>query len=393
MRSIRKTLSVLLTLCLLLCAFAPAFADATPSEAVPEEEEEYIFIANPMLAGDYPDTDGDDETSANDDAVQDWYDELHSIVSSYDVPKGTLSGDALRAEGQPTLSKDEIEITLALENSTLEEYELADSEGKINIILLGVDARPNQKYMTGRSDAMILCSVDVTNNTIKMISFMRDTYVSIKGYGANRLNTPYFFQGVDLLNDTLQRNFGVSFDHYIAVDYTLLADLIDQLGGLEIDLTEQYFVDRVNAILKMDNKLLGRKIETGLVAGPGKQLLNGKQAQAYARFRYGAKSGGDFGRTGRQREVIMKIFDKVTDLSIMQMLGLALNNLDKVATDLTIGDLAQLAPLALQMKNCTFEELRVPGDGEYSNETVNGMAVLVPKTEKCVESIRAFLAD
>ncbi|MBO4368054.1 MAG: LCP family protein [Clostridia bacterium] len=332
-----------------------------------------------------------EDISMADELTQEWYDEMYLSAQNYVIEPGTVVGNALRVKGQETLGEIEVSVMRAMEDSSLEDSDMISTDGRINIILLGIDARPGQK--TGRSDCMILCSVDVNTAEIRMISFMRDMYVNIPGRNANRLNTPFFFGGADLLNETLKQNFGIGFDHYIAVNFSVLADLIDQLGGLDILIEDNYFKDRVNAVLKMDNKELGIPIETDLLKETGLLHLDGRQSQAYARFRFGAKSGGDFGRTGRQREVIMKIFDKVTKLSVAQMIQLAMNNIDKVSTDLTLPNLIELAPAALRLKGASFLEMRVPDDGQFISQTVNGMAVLVPKSTAINNAIRDFLTN
>lgn len=329
------------------------------------------------------------QAEMDDDAAQDWYDELYAQAEAYVPEPGVMEGDALRVKGQNTLGEVEVEVLLALESTQMDENEMISSEGRINILLLGVDARPGQS--TGRSDAMILCSVDVESGSIKMISFMRDMYVSIPQHNPNRLNTAYYWGGPDLLFETLADNFGVTVDHYVAVDFSILGSLIDQLGGLEINIEDDYFVDRINAVIENDNMVLGINPKDGFVKEPGLQTLTGKQAQAYARFRYGAKSGGDYARTGRQREVLMKIFDKVTQLSITEMVDLAMANIDSVDTDMTLVDMIKLAPVALQLKNATFEELRVPADGYFQAKTISGMSVLLPEYDRIIEQIREFL--
>ena len=358
--------------------------EASAGEETPAAEEvpalQAPVAANPM---------DDMAAELSDDEAQDWYDELYAQAVACVPEPGVIDGEALRATGQTTLGEVEIEVLLALESTELYENEMISSEGKINILLLGVDARPGQK--TGRSDAMILCSVDVENNSIKMISFMRDMYVSIPEHNPNRLNAAYYWGGSDLLFRTLAQNFGVTVDYYIAVDFSILGSLIDQLGGLEINIEDDYFVDRVNAVIENDNKVLGIDPKDGFVKEPGLQLLTGKQAQAYARFRYGAKSGGDYARTGRQREVLMKIFEKVTQLSIPQMVELAMKNIDAVDTNLALADMVKLAPVALQLSDATFSEMRVPADGFFQAKTINGMSVLLPEYDRINGEIRAFL--
>ena len=352
---------------------------AAPAEAEATEEGEEASPADPV----------DEMDDVSDEESQDWYDQVFEMVSSVVPLPGVVENGALRAKGQVILSEEEAAVLMALEDAELGENDMIDSDGKINILLLGVDARPGQK--TGRSDAMILCSVDLETNTIKMISFMRDMYVQIPDHNPNRLNTAYYWGGPDLLYRTLEKNFGVKVDHYIAVDFSVLGSLIDQLGGLEIDVGDDYFVDRINAIIENANKVLGINKNDGKLKNGGLQVLTGKQAQAYARFRYGAKSGGDFARTGRQREVLMKIFEKVTQLSVPEMANLAMNNIDAIDTDMTVVDLVKLAPVALQLKDAQFEELRVPSVGYFHNTTIKGMSVILPDYNRVNKQIREFL--
>ena len=198
---------------------------------------------------------------------------------------------------------------------------LEASIAKVNelrhILLLGIDARPGQT--TGRTDTMIILTVDTDNQKIKLMSLMRDIIVAIPGHENNRLNAAYVFGGADLLLQTIENNFGIQIDHYVGVNFSMLADLIDQIGGLTLTVESEYYMDRINAVIKEDNKVLGIDENDGLLTEPGEQLMTGKQAQAYARYRYGT-SDGDFGRTARQREVITKIFYKLVDMSMVELI-------------------------------------------------------------------------
>ena len=196
-----------------------------------------------------------------------------------------------------------------------------------NILLLGIDARPGEK--TGRSDTMIIVSIDTEGNVIRMVSLMRDLYVEIPGKKNNRLNAAYVFGGPELLMKTIKKNFGIEVDCYVAVNFSMLAELIDQIGGLELEVESEYYMERIYAVIKCDNAVLGIKTNDGLLTKPGLQQMTGKQAQAYARYRYGTKDG-DFGRTVRQREVILKILEKLETMSLVQLFKLAGDNIDNV---------------------------------------------------------------
>ncbi|MEA4899645.1 MAG: LCP family protein [Christensenellaceae bacterium] len=266
---------------------------------------------------------------------------------------------------------------------------LAAVGGMTNILLIGLDRRPQEK--TGRSDTMILMTLDAEHNCIKMTSFQRDLYVEIPGKKNNRLNAAYVFGGPELLIKTLKLNFGVDVDHYVAVDFSALASVIDQLGGLTLTVEKKY-VPRVNAIIKWDNKVLGLPTKDGLLQEAGEQLMTGKQAQAYARYRYGDPNG-DAGRTVRQREVILKCMEKIKGKSMMELAQLAMNNMDKVETDMSIIDMMALAPAAFQLKDSEVRQLRIPIDNSFKAKRISGMAVYVPNREKNLKAMTEFLLE
>ena len=259
-----------------------------------------------------------------------------------------------------------------------------------HILLLGIDARPGEK--TGRSDTMVIATLDTDNNVIKLTSLMRDLYVEIPGHKNNRLNAAYVYGGADLLMKTIEHNFNVHIENYVAVNFSMLGDLIDQIGGVELTVESDYYVDRINAVIKEDNRVLGIDVNDGLLTAAGTQMMTGKQAQAYARYRYGTKDG-DFGRTVRQREVLMKIFDKVSGKSLTELLKLVEANKDNVYTNLGFMDIVTLAPAVLAMKDAEFEQMRIPIDGAYSSKVVSGMAVLVPNRTKTKQAIADFLTN
>ena len=145
------------------------------------------------------------------------------------------------------------EEEIELESVAQDALDLVD--GQMNILLLGIDARPGQE--SGRSDTMILLTVDANQKTVKLTSFMRDLYVEIPGYKNNRLNAAYRFGGPELLFETLKENFGIEVDQYVTVNFTMMADLVNQIGGLELDVESEYIRDRINAVIKMDNKAHG----------------------------------------------------------------------------------------------------------------------------------------
>ena len=253
----------------------------------------------------------------------------------------------------------------------------------LNILLIGVDTI--REETNGRSDAMILVRADPEGGEARMVSFLRDLYVPIPGVGKTRLNAAYYYGGEQLLKETLQRNFGVEIDRTVTVHFSMLAELVDQLGGVEIDVSPRELA-QLNNILNDYNDSYG--LSGGQVDQAGLQRLNGKQALCYSRIR---KIDSDFQRTSRQQAVIAAMLRQAQTLDRWQLFWLALQNLPKVRTDLSLGDIAQLLPLVTNAQQLELQTARVPFDGAYADETINGMMVLTPNLERNRAKLHAFL--
>lgn len=262
-------------------------------------------------------------------------------------------------------------------------------DGMRNILLLGMDSRDSS--ISGRTDTMILLSVDIEGNLIKMTSFLRDTYVSIPGYKNNRLNAAYVFGGYDLLADTFEENFGVRPDAYVAVNLSGLTRVIDELGGVYVDVNSKK-LDRINAVIYWYNKqvLNLSNLRDGYLTKGGLQKLTGKQAEAWARYRY---SESDMQRAERQRQLISLIFEEICKMSLSELVSFAMDNIDLVKTNLGISDIISLAPAVLAMRDAQIRELQIPVSGGYKSQTVSGMSVLVPDRQKNANALAAFLNE
>ncbi len=270
------------------------------------------------------------------------------------------------------------------------ENALEAANGMTNILLIGIDARPKEK--TGRSDTMILMTLDADHNALKLTSFQRDLYVEIPGHKSNRINAAYVFGGADLLKKTLKQNFGVEVDYYVTVNFNVLADVIDQLGGLELTVGDKY-VKRVNAIIYNDNKVLGNPLKQDYLTEGGTQVMNGRQAQAYARYRYGDPEG-DAGRTKRQREVIVKCMEKIKNMSLLSLGKMAMDNFDKIETDMNLADMLRLAPAAFSLlSGGELKELKIPIANSFQSDTIDGMAVYVPNRTKNQKAFADFVLE
>lgn len=252
-----------------------------------------------------------------------------------------------------------------------EAEDLEQSDDIINILLIGQDRRSHEGR--SRSDTIILVTVNKPAGTLTLTSFMRDMYVPIPGRDDNRINVPYAVGGMNLLDATLKRNFGVNVDANVVVDFYGFIDMVDLMGGIEIELTEKE-ADYMNRNFSWDVDD-GLDDEWNLTAGV--QQLNGSQALSYARMRKVGNS--DYERTERQRRVIAKLIEKAKSLSVAELNLMMQHALPLITTDM---DDAQILSYAMdlfpRLKDLEVQTLRIPVDGGYKPEMIDGMSVLVP---------------
>lgn len=241
--------------------------------------------------------------------------------------------------------------------------------GVKNILLIGTDARSSDE--DGRSDSMIILSINNKNNKIVMTSVLRDSYVEIPGHGSNRINAAYSYGQEDLLIQTIEQNFKIPIDAYAKVDFFSFIDIVDAVGGVELDLTQEE-VEWVNAYLNETNELLGKEFGDGYLTSPGVQTLNGKQALSYARIRY---IGTDFGRTERQRKILNAVADKVKSnpSSVSKLAG---SVLPSVTTNMKDSELTLLVMKSVLYLGYDMEQFCIPADGTWENASISGMSVL-----------------
>ena len=252
-----------------------------------------------------------------------------------------------------------------------------DAENIVNILLIGQDARPG--WGRSRSDSMILCTFDKEKKTITMTSFLRDLYVQIPGYQNNRINAAYPAGGMELLNETLVQNFGVHVDGNVEVDFSHFVDVIDLLGGVDIEL-------RSDEAHYINSNTKGSLTE-------GMQHLNGKQALYYSRIRY-LDADADFSRTNRQRKVISALIEKFRDSKLTTLLGLLDDLLPMVTTDMSNKEMISLATdLFPMLADCTIVSQRIPQDDTYHLAMIRGMSVIVADMDAQREFLKNTLAD
>ncbi len=270
------------------------------------------------------------------------------------------------------------------------------SDDILNILLIGSDTRDSSER--GRTDSMILLSIDKNKKRTTMTSFMRDCYVTLPDYDLDgdggfygegdkcKLNAAYVYGGPELLMDTIEYNFDVAVDKYVYIDFFSFIDIIDSVGGLELDITDEEAVGMQDP-MREQNRYLGNEYGTDYLEVGGKGMkVNGNQALGYARLRY--VGNADFERTERQRTVISKLIEKAKGSGVFTLDKFAVAVCEHIETNMSKWDIYKLiyrAPFILKYET---KQLRIPDDDEYSYGTAwDGSSVLDVDYKSIIETI------
>ena len=226
-----------------------------------------------------------------------------------------------------------------VDTSNLEIYQ--DTGEFTNIALFGLDSREGELDGGVRSDSMMIASIDNKTKNVKVVSVFRDTLTQQDDGTYEKANAAYSFGGPEEVIALLNRNFDLDISKYMSVNFNALADVIDLLGGIEIDLTAEE-VFWTNGYCTETSQVVGRK--TTELTQPGNQLLDGIQAVSYARIRY--TEGDDYKRAERQRTVLQKVVDKAKSASLSTLNKIIDQVLPQVSTNLSTSDFVGLAASA-----------------------------------------------
>jgi LCP family protein required for cell wall assembly len=255
-----------------------------------------------------------------------------------------------------------------------------NNENVMNILIVGEDLRDTQTEERGHTDVQLLVSINKEKKKIVLASFLRDQYLDIAGHGANRLNTAYYYEGIPLLKSTISDYYNINIDRIVKVNFYSFIEVVDTIGGVDIDINQDEF-NAINEAIREHNYYLKNPPTKDYIKQPGKQHLNGNQALGYSRIREGC--GDDYGRTERQREMITTIISKLKDLSFLELDALINKVAPQITTDITDGEIAYLMYNASSIMKYQICQVQMPHYPYFTEEVINQMAVLVPDYDKC----------
>lgn len=263
-------------------------------------------------------------------------------------------------------------------NQYVSRSDLARSSSVTNILLLGVDARNPKDDTASRSDSMMLISIDKAHNCIKMVSFLRDTWVYIPCIDKKqRLNAACQYDGYNGVVDTIEYNFGIDIDGYVVADFEMFKVLVDSIGGVEVEVSE-----------KEAKEVTSHKGRYGNVKlDAGKYKLTGEQALAYCRIR---KIDTDFMRAYRQRTVMQAILKSVKSANPIKLVSMASKAAPYIETNLSK---AKIISSGLKALPCISDmaEVRVPFDGTWQYATIGGASVITIDVDKNKEQLKDLI--
>ena len=325
--------------------------------------------------------------------------------------------NTIRTDAPPVDSRDLVDSDDTLDEEAQEKELRAlleqksrkiSDENVMNVLLIGEDIRDTASQDRGNTDVMMLISLNKENKTVTLTSLMRDIWVYMEKFDiSEKLNQAYWYGGAEYLSEVVEDYFSISIDRTVKVNFKQFIDIVETVGGLDFDVNyteavamrdpldeQNYYLNNPDETDYIDLEQYGKDEYVNYYDEEGKfrttieyqsvedneihMHLNGNQALAYARVRYGC--GDDYGRTMRQREAIEKIVQKSKNLSLLELDALAKLVLPEVETDLTEGEIAELLLNAFEYMGYDIQQMRVPADDYYRFEFINSQSCLAMNT-------------
>ena len=327
------------------------------------------------------------------------YGYFHSKYRLMNISDGKFAGTEVSAEGdsQDKLENEELQSREIEEKQAIEATgEIEEDKAVFNILLLGTDDRTTKFNDNARGDTCILLSINRETNQVHLVSFERAIGVKIPSgeYEGqwDWLTHMFWYGGPYLMTRQIRENFKVDVTKYIRVNIRTFMELVDSVGGVDIDMTEAECnnINHPEGTFTAGNikgMHVEKEVQQDLV--PGINHLNGATAMCYARLR---AIDDDWHRVERQRKVILAAVENLKKLSVTELDKLLNNVLPLVQTNLTEGDIASLIPEAATFVNMDYDTTTFPLKHTYGlMDGMCGRKVLALDFETNAEELQNFL--
>ena len=245
-----------------------------------------------------------------------------------------------------------------------------------NILLLGGDARNMNQY--DRTDTMMILSINRDEAQVKMTSVMRDTWVELSGMGrSEKINAANVYGGPELAVETVNQNFGTDIEDYVIVNMEDLVQIVDILGGVDLEITERERVQINDGVKGYIAEVKGASAYTGdrTLNQSGLVHLNGIMAVSYCRIR---KIDSDYSRVMRQQKVMLALAEKAQNMEIDELTKVAGDIYHIISTSLTEEEIKSMATAFMVMEVSEVGQYRIPVDGTFQSGMLNGVWMIKP---------------
>lgn len=296
---------------------------------------------------------------------------LFIVLFCFLLLTGSLVGYKMNTQNKEKLSSTVSDSLLEMDTQAIKSH---------NVLIVGADGEINNPD-SRHGDSIILISIHPDSKEVKIVSFLRDMYVNIPGYKNYKLNEAYRIGGIDLMKRTIEENFKLDINSTIELDYKTFETIIDQLGGINLSLTPQE-AEYLNHTNYISNPTYRTLIS-------GEQLLNGNQLLGYARVRHVGNSKGlkgDFGRTDRQRDILIEIFEKCKTVNVSTVLKIFDTIHSYVKIDLDKDELKAYINTILK-NDYKINSIQIPLEGTYVPITLDQAFVLDFEMDKNIKAL------
>lgn len=263
---------------------------------------------------------------------------------------------------------------------------LKENNDIINIALFGID---ETEGIAGRSDCIMILTIDNLHKELKLSSIIRDSYVTIPNRNPkDKINHAYAFGGPKLALETINENFKLNISKFVTVNFTSLPKIIDDIGGITLNITDdevKYINNYINELNKLNNT------NSPNILTSGNQQVDGTQALAYCRIRY--TNGGDFERSQRHRTVLSKLFEKSKTIPLTKYPLLLDEILSIVHTNLEKTEIVSLALNLNSLKSNTILQDRFPRDSDGHGTLIDGIYYYVFDEDSTSQKIHKFIFE
>ncbi len=271
-----------------------------------------------------------------------------------------------------------------LYNEVSDSLTKAEFDNIVTFALFGTDSRDSENMSAGRSDSIIITSINTNTHAIKLISIPRDTYVSVGGYGKTKINHAFAYGGETLAIKTINQNFGLNITEYVTIDFSGLIHLINKIGGIELKISKSE-MEYINSHVYTAYKLTENDIEK--LSDYGTVTLNGEQALTHSRNR---TVGDDFNRAERQRYVLEAILNKLVKMGATKFIDISDTLLREVKTNVNVMNyMNKITDIVLNsskyLKNLTSTQ--IPSTNYGYGQTIDGVYYFVADSDEMKEDM------